>query len=87
MSVHTVALRSTGGGLIVPVGTIQWSWALDGYSHHVDTSGNETKVDPRLQALTRNIVRQLVGSECPVAYYAAVADAAVFRLLPPGFSA
>ena len=58
---HTVALRSASGGLIVAVGTIQWTWALDGYGHHVDRHGNQTPVDPRIQALTRNIVRELIG--------------------------
>jgi len=60
---HTVALRAPNRGLIVAVGTIQWSWALDGYGRHADDEGRETPVDPRIQALTRNILEALRGTQ------------------------
>ena len=56
---HTVAIGQPGEGLIVAVGTIQWSWALDALGRHKDDEGRETPVDPRLQALTRNILAAL----------------------------
>jgi len=58
----TVVINNGSGGLVVAVGTIQWSWALDGYGRHLDSKGNETRVDPRIQALTRNILRQIIAS-------------------------
>jgi hypothetical protein len=58
---HSVVLQRQGEGLTVAVGTIQWSWALDGYGRHTDPEGNETHVDPRVQALTRNILQALLG--------------------------
>jgi hypothetical protein len=56
---HTIALRTSVGGLVVSVGSIQWSWALDGYGRHTDDQHHETKVDARIQALTRNLLRAL----------------------------
>jgi hypothetical protein len=56
---HSVATRTPAGGLIVAVGTIQWSWALDAFGQHTDRAGNYTPIDPRLQALTRNILLAL----------------------------
>jgi hypothetical protein len=58
---HSVVLQRQSEGLTVAVGTIQWSWALDGYGRHTDPEGNETHVDPRVQALTRNILQALLG--------------------------
>lgn len=58
----TVAIQGEHEALVVAVGTIQWSWALDSYGTHVDTHGNKTNVDPRIQALTRNIVLKSIAS-------------------------
>jgi hypothetical protein len=58
---HTVLIRTPVGGSIVAVGSIQWSWALDSYGAHVDADNRETKLDPRVQALTRNMLRALRG--------------------------
>jgi hypothetical protein len=55
----TVAIRTPAGGLLVAVGTIQWSWALDNFGEHKDSHGNYTPVDARLQVLTRNILNAL----------------------------
>lgn len=60
---HTVAIRGPGKGLIVAVGSMNWSWALDDYGGHADAKGNVTKVDRRIQALTRNILLALRGTE------------------------
>jgi hypothetical protein len=59
---HSVAIRTPGGGLIFAAGTVQWSWALDAYGRRADPQGNQTPVDSRLQALTRNILNALRGS-------------------------
>jgi hypothetical protein len=58
---HTVAVPSASAGLVVAVGSVQWSWALDGFGRHVDGLGHETAVDPRVQALTRNMLVALRG--------------------------
>ena len=58
---HTVLRRNEAGELLIAAGTIQWSWALDAFGHHKDAAGRETPVDPRIQALTQNMVRALVG--------------------------
>jgi hypothetical protein len=62
---HTVAVQTPGKGLIVAVGSINWSWALDDYdyNHHTDTKGDRTNLDRRIQALTRNILVALRGTE------------------------
>jgi hypothetical protein len=60
---HAVVIRAPGKGLIVAVGSIYWAWALDDYGHHTDANGNETKVDKRIHALTRNILLALRGTE------------------------
>jgi hypothetical protein len=57
-----VVINNGSSGLVVAVGTVQWSWALDGSGRHLDAKGNETRVDPRIQALTRNILRQIIAS-------------------------
>jgi len=49
------------GGLIIAAGSIQWSWALDDYGAHTDDKRNQTKVDQRMQALTRNMLLELRG--------------------------
>jgi hypothetical protein len=59
---HTVAIRAAGKGLIVAVGSIYWSWALDDYGSHKDSKGNATKVDKRIQALTQNMLLALRGA-------------------------
>ncbi len=58
---HTVLIRAPGAGPVVAVGSIQWSWALDEIGQHVDEQGHPTAVDPRIQALTRNLLRLLLG--------------------------
>jgi len=57
----TVIMRDSGRGTVIAVGTVQWSWALDSLGNHADGSGNVTSVDPRIQGLTKNILRALVG--------------------------
>ncbi|MBI2755451.1 MAG: hypothetical protein HYX52_01955, partial [Chloroflexi bacterium] len=42
---HSVVVRRPGRGTVVAVGTMQWSWALDGYGRHTDASGQRTEVD------------------------------------------
>jgi len=59
---HTVAIRNGAGVNVVAVGSIQWSWALDDlalFGAHADGRGNQTQVDARVQALTRNLMRAL----------------------------
>jgi hypothetical protein len=58
---HTVSIRTSVGGLIIAAGSIQWSWALDDYGAHTDDKRNQTKVDQRMQALTRNMLLELRG--------------------------
>ncbi|HEX5414408.1 MAG TPA: N,N-dimethylformamidase beta subunit family domain-containing protein [Chloroflexota bacterium] len=58
----TVVIKRAGAGPVIAVGTMQWSWALDSVGDHVDHQGNETKVDPRIQALTGNMLRRLIAS-------------------------
>jgi hypothetical protein len=58
----TVIIKRNSGGSVVAAGTIQWSWALDDVGKHVDGKGDETKVDSRIQALTRNILKQFIRS-------------------------
>jgi hypothetical protein len=58
---HTVLVRPQGAGPIVAVGSIQWSWALDDFGTHVDVDHNATPVDPRVQALTGNLLKLLRG--------------------------
>ncbi len=60
---QTVAVKNPKGGSIIAVGSIQWSWGLDGYGDHKDTLGNETKPDRRIQLLTRNILNVMRGSD------------------------
>lgn len=60
---HTVVRTTPSGSRVVAVGTIQWSWALDGFGQHTDPEGNVTPVDERLQALTRNLLAALRGAE------------------------
>jgi hypothetical protein len=62
---HSVVIRDGTRVAVVAVGSMQWSWALDGLGFlgpHTDTGGNETQVDARVQALTRNLLRALSGS-------------------------
>jgi hypothetical protein len=58
---HSVVVRRPGRGTVVAVGTMQWTWALDGYGHHTDGTGQRTEVDSRIQALTRNVLREIAG--------------------------
>ncbi|MCA1644677.1 MAG: hypothetical protein LC797_04115 [Chloroflexi bacterium] len=57
---HTVAFRPDAGGLVIAVGTMQWSWALDGYKQNLNAI-HDVEVDPRIQILTRNMLRALRG--------------------------
>jgi hypothetical protein len=60
---HTVFISDGARGSIVAVGSIQWSWALDkdeSFGRHADSRGNETKVDSRVQTLTRNLLQALI---------------------------
>jgi len=57
----TVEIERRGAGPVIAVGTIQWSWALDDLGKHVDIKGNETRVDPRIQRLTYNMMRKLIA--------------------------
>jgi hypothetical protein len=59
----SVFMRSPTGAPIVAVGSIQWSWALDSFGQHVDAEGRRTEVDPRIQALTRNMLQVLLGRD------------------------
>jgi hypothetical protein len=57
---QSVIVRAPGGGAVVAVGTIHWSWALDNVGQHDDGAGHSTSVDRRIQRLTLNLLQFLL---------------------------
>ncbi|HSP33573.1 MAG TPA: N,N-dimethylformamidase beta subunit family domain-containing protein, partial [Thermoanaerobaculia bacterium] len=55
MSIYTAA----SGATVFGAGTMQWSWGVD------DWIGRTALVDPRVQQMTRNLLRHFAGASAP----------------------